>query len=248
MRIHDARVDPVPFDEKFDLVGITAFTAEIPSAYSIADEFRRRGVPVVIGGVHASALPEEALEHADAVVKGEAEYVWERLLSDLAAGSLGRIYHSDTPCDMLGMKIPHRDLLKREIYVTGFNTLQATRGCPFDCEYCAVTGVFGREFRMRPVAEVIDEIRAFDKSDFFFVDDNICGNPGYAKELFRALKPLKRAWGSQTSITFARDEELLRLYAESGGKYAFIGFETISTESLAGINKQWNKADTYVRR
>lgn len=146
---------------------------------------------------------------------------------------------------MKNMVIPRRDLFRREMYVTGFNTLQATRGCPFDCDYCAVTGVFGREFRMRPVPEVIEEVRGFDHTDFFFVDDNICGNPSYAKELFRALVPLKRSWGSQTSITFARDDELLRLYAKSGGKYAFIGFESISPETLAGINKKWNKADTY---
>jgi len=245
VRILDARADPVPFDERFDLVGITAFTAEVPSAYSIADEFRRRGVPVVIGGVHASALPEEALGHAEAVVVGEVEHVWEKLLADLTSGSLGGVYRSDTLCNMKNMVIPRRDLFRREMYVTGFNTLQATRGCPFDCDYCAVTGVFGREFRMRPVPEVIEEVRGFDHTDFFFVDDNICGNPSYAKELFRALVPLKRSWGSQTSITFARDDELLRLYAKSGGKYAFIGFESISPETLAGINKKWNKADTY---
>jgi radical SAM superfamily enzyme YgiQ (UPF0313 family) len=245
VRIHDTRVDPVDYDRKTDLVGITAFTAEVPSAYSIADAFRKRGVPVVMGGVHASALPEEALEHADAVVIGEAEPVWERVLRDREAGNLQRIYRAETFCDMRKMPIPRRDLLNRELYVSGFNTLQATRGCPFDCEYCAVTGVFGRTFRTRPVSEVIDEIRAFDTRDFFFVDDNICGKPEYAKELFRALIPLKKSWGSQTSITFARDDELLRLYARSGGKYAFIGFETIAEESLAGINKRWNKADSY---
>jgi radical SAM superfamily enzyme YgiQ (UPF0313 family) len=146
---------------------------------------------------------------------------------------------------MVGMKIPRRELLDRKMYVTGYNTLQATRGCPFDCDYCAVTGVFGREFRKRPVAEVIDEIRPFDTKEFFFVDDNICGEAAYAKELFSALVPLRKTWGGQTSITLARDEELLNLYAKSGGRYAYVGFESLSPESLAHMNKKWNKAETY---
>lgn len=245
MEIHDARAVPVDYSRPCNLVGITAFTPEIPSAFSIADEFRKRGVPVVMGGVHVSALPEEALAHADAVVIGEAEQVWEGLLRDAESGSLRRIYKGETPCDMRNMKIPRRDLIDREMYVSGFHTLQATRGCPHDCEYCAVTGVFGRQFRTRPVGEVIDEIRMFDTRDFMFVDDNICGNPAYAKELFRMLIPLRKTWGGQTSITFSRDTELLDLYAKSGGKYAFIGFETISQESLAAINKQWNHAEAY---
>ncbi len=245
VRIHDARVAPIDFREKADLVGITAFTAEAPSAYEIADGFRSRGVPVVIGGVHASALPDEALKHADAVMVGEAEQIWPSLLNDLERGELGRVYQAGSYCYMRKMPHPRRDLLHREMYVSCFNTVQATRGCPFDCEYCAVTGVFGREFRTRPVDEVIEEIRTFRGRDFFFVDDNICGKPEYAKELFRALIPLRKVWGSQTSITFARDQELLRLYAKSGGQYAFIGFETISEESLAGINKRWNRPGSY---
>lgn len=243
--IHDARALPVDYDQKVTLVGITGFTAEIPSAYEIADAFRKRGTPVVLGGVHVSALPDEALEHCDAVVIGEAELVWETLLRDFEQGKLQRRYRGETLCDMQNMCIPRRDLLNREMYVSGFHTLQATRGCPFDCDYCAVTGVFGHEFRTRPVNQVIDEIRSFDSRDFFFVDDNICGNPNYAKDLFRALIPLKKSWGAQTSLTFARDQELLNLYAKSGGRYAFIGFESISADSLANLNKRWNRADAF---
>ncbi len=243
--IHDSRVQPVDYDCKADLVGITAFTAEIPSAYEIADGFRKRGIPVVLGGVHASALPQEALDHADAVVIGEAELIWEPLFRDLEAGKLQRIYRGETLCDMQEMKIPRRNLLDRSLYVACFNTVQATRGCPFDCDFCAVTGVFGRKFRTRPVAQVVEEIRGFDTRDFLFVDDNICGNPQYAKELFRAIIPLKRTWGGQTSITFAHDEELLDLYAKSGGRYAFIGFESLSEQSLANLNKKWNRAGGF---
>jgi len=243
--IHDARVDPVDYEQKVDLVGITAFTAEIPNAYSIADNFRKRGVPVVLGGVHVSALPREGLEHADTVVIGEAELVLGRLLRDLESGTLQPTYRGEHLCDMGNMRTPRRDLLDREMYVACFNTVQATRGCPFDCNFCAVTGVFGRKFRTRPVAQVVNEIRAFDTREFFFVDDNICGNPRYAKELFQALIPLGKTWGGQTSINFARDDDLLDLYAKSGGRYAFIGFESISEAGLAGLNKKWSRSGTY---
>ncbi|MFC1709956.1 B12-binding domain-containing radical SAM protein [Candidatus Omnitrophota bacterium] len=242
--IHDARVAVIDYDQDVDLVGITALTAEIPSAYAIAEKFKDRGVPVVLGGIHVSALPEEALEHADAVVVGEAEYVWKDLLQDVQRGTLRRIYRAEKLCDMINMQSPCTRLLDKKMYVN-FNVLQATRGCPFDCDYCAVTGVFGRTFRTRPVEEVIADIKGFDTRNFFFVDDNLCGNPRYIKEVFKALVPLKKTWGGQTSITFAQDDELLELYAKSGGHYAFIGFETISEESLASINKRWGRANAY---
>jgi radical SAM superfamily enzyme YgiQ (UPF0313 family) len=128
---------------------------------------------------------------------------------------------------------------------TSFNTIQATRGCPFNCEYCAVTAFFGKKFRTRPIADVVDEIKKFDTRDFFFVDDNIIGESSYAKELFRALIPLKRIWGAQATIAVAEDEELLSLYAQSGGKYAFIGFETLSQENLKSLRKSWNATKRY---
>jgi radical SAM superfamily enzyme YgiQ (UPF0313 family) len=242
--IHDARVNPVVFDQKVDLVGITGYTAEIQSTYQIADQFRERGIPVVLGGVHVSARPEEALKHADAVVIGEAEEVWRQLLSDFQTGSLRTTYHAEKLCMMDKMRIPRRDLLNKNMY-TSYYTVQATRGCPYDCDYCAVTGVFGRKFRTRPIAEVLDEIRAFNSRDFLFADDNICGQPDYAKNLFKAMIPLKKKWGGQTSITFAKDDELLRLYAKSGGQYAFIGFESLSQKNLKGINKPWSHARDY---
>jgi len=242
--IHDARVTPLDYEQKIDLVGITGYTAEIPSTYAIADEFRKRGIPVVLGGVHVSAMPEEALKHADAVVIGEAEEIWKQLLIDFESGSMQTTYHSDMLCTMEKMKIPRRELLNKAMYTT-FYTIQATRGCPYDCDYCAVTGVFGRKFRTRPVAEVRDEIRSFDSRDFLFADDNLCGQPDYAKELFRAMIPLKKKWGAQTSITFAKDDELLRLYAKSGGQYAFIGLESLSQNNLKDINKPWSKAEDY---
>ncbi|MDP2682752.1 MAG: radical SAM protein [Deltaproteobacteria bacterium] len=244
VEILDARVKPVDYDAKADLVGITGFTAEMPGAYQIADNFRKKGVKVVMGGIHVSALPDEALQHADAVVIGEAELVWHKLLLDFKRGELKQKYKADKLCDMENMVIPRRNLLNREMY-SGFYTLQATRGCPFNCDYCAVTAFFGQEFRTRPVDEVIEEIKGFGSKKFFFMDDNIVGRPRYAKELFQKLIPLKVIWGSQASITMAKDPELLNLYARSGGRYAFIGFESLSQKSLENLHKGWNSAKDY---
>ena len=247
VEIVDSRVTPVNYDAPVDLVGITAFTAEIPSAYKIADGFRQKGTPVVMGGFHVSALPDEALEHADSVVVGEAEPVWRRVLADVEAGHLQPVYKAERVVDMNQMAVPCRHLLNQEMYSTGFYTIQATRGCPYNCEYCAVSAFFGRTYRTRPVDQVIEEIKGFDTKNFFFVDDNITGKKEYAKELFRALIPLKRTWGGQTAITIAKDEELLSLYAKSGGQYAFIGFESLSEKNLARMNKSWNSPETYVK-
>ncbi|MFZ5563490.1 MAG: B12-binding domain-containing radical SAM protein, partial [Thermodesulfobacteriota bacterium] len=220
---------------------------EIPSAYKIADGFRARGTKVVMGGFHVSALPEEALEHADSVVVGEAELVWRSVLADAEQHRLQPVYKADRPVDMGHVAVPCRHLLDRNMYSTGFYTIQATRGCPYNCEYCAVSAFFGRGYRTRPVAQVIEEIKTFDTKNFFFVDDNITGKSGYAKELFRALVPLKRTWGGQTSINIAKDGELLSLYAKSGGRYAFIGFESLSEQNLSRMNKSWNSPETYVQ-
>ncbi|MEK6590603.1 MAG: radical SAM protein [Nitrospinota bacterium] len=245
VEILDARVKAVDYNAKVDIVGITGgFTAETPTAYEIADNFRKKGVKVVMGGVHVSAMPDEALRHADAVVIGEAELVWHQFLEDFKKGELKQKYKADNLCDMKNMSIPRRDLLDRGMY-SSFHTLQATRGCPFNCNYCAVTAFFGNEFRTRPTDEVIEEINSFESKEFFFMDDNIVGRPRYAKELFKKLIPLRRRWGSQSSITMAKDPELLKLYAESGGTWALIGFESLSQKNLEKMSKGWNSAEDY---
>ena len=244
VEIHDARTTPVDFNMNVDLVGITSYTADITNACKIADGFRNNGIKVVMGGVHVSALPDEALQHADAIVVGEAEAVWEKLLRDCEKGELKTIYKNSSLIEMSGMAIPRRNLLDSSMY-SSFYSVQATRGCPFNCEFCTVTAFFGQEFRVRPVEEVIEEIKGFDSKEFFFIDDNITGRSGFAKKLFKELIPLNRKWGGQTTLNFAKDEELLSLYAKSGGRYAFIGFETLSDENLKKISKSWNSPDGY---
>ncbi len=244
VRIIDSRVTKIDYDIDVDLVGITALTSEVPSAYEFADGFRKRGIPVVMGGAHVSALPDEALEHADAVVIGEAENVWAQLLEDCEKKQLKKKYKSDALCDITKIAVPRRELLDRSMY-TSFNTIQATRGCPFDCNYCMVTKFFGNSYRTRPVEDIVNEVKRMDDKNIIFLDDNIVGNPKYAKELFKALIPLNIRWGSQGSITIAKDQELLDLYAKSGGKTIFIGFESITQEGLKSMNKSWGKSDGY---
>jgi radical SAM superfamily enzyme YgiQ (UPF0313 family) len=244
VRILDARVEDVDYNEPVDLVGITGLTAEIPHAYEMADGFRKKGVKVVMGGVHVSALPDEALRHADSVVVGEAELVWNKLIEDFKAGTLKQVYKADNFIDMKSMSIPRRSLLDYDMY-TSFSTLQATRGCPFKCDFCTVTTFFGNSYRCRPVEDVINEVKGLPDKKLFFVDDNIVGRPGYAKELMKALIPLKIKWGSQGSITIAKDDELLTLFSKSGGSYIFIGFESISPDNLNDMHKGWNKIENY---
>ncbi|MBC8414144.1 MAG: B12-binding domain-containing radical SAM protein [Nitrospira sp.] len=244
VRILDARVEEVDYNASVDLVGITGLTSEIPNAYEMADGFRSRGTKVVMGGVHVSALPDEALLHADSVVVGEAELVWKDLIEDFRQGYLKKIYKADDFIDMNTIAAPRRSLLNRDMY-TSFSTLQATRGCPFKCDFCTVTTFFGNTYRQRPVEDVVNEVKGLSDSNVVFLDDNIVGKPKYAKELMKALIPLKIKWGSQGSITIAKDDELLSLYAQSGGQYIFIGFESISAENLDDVQKSWNTIENY---
>ncbi len=240
VKITDENVDPVDFEEDVDLVGVTGMVMHAPRAYQIAERFRQRGIPVVMGGPHASSLPLEAKEHVDAVVIGEAENVWSGLIEDARQGCLKPFYRADTFCSMEKLPFPRLDLLRQDAYMT-INCVQTTRGCPHQCDFCHVTHFFGKTYRCRPVDEVIEEVKRL-KGDFLvFIDDNIAGNRRYAKELFTRLKPLKKQWASQASMTLTRDPELLKLAAESGCVSLFIGVESLSSENLKEVNKSFNQ-------
>jgi radical SAM superfamily enzyme YgiQ (UPF0313 family) len=244
--IHDARLDDPDYEGDWDLVGFTGMTCEIPHVYQMADEFRKRGKTVVIGGYHATALPEEAAQHADIVVLGEAEGLWPQILWELENGGAKQSnYQNADMIDLGDMAIPRRELLNRHMY-TVFSTIQATRGCPFDCNYCAVTKFFGRSYRWRPVEEVVAEITKQPDKRWMFLDDNLIGNVTYAKELFRSLIPLGITWGAQASFTLTKDAELMDLYAAGGGRYVFIGFESVSAEALKSVGKGINRPEEYV--
>jgi radical SAM superfamily enzyme YgiQ (UPF0313 family) len=243
--IHDARLGDPDFDGNWDLVGFTGMTCEIPHVYQMANEFRKRGKTVAIGGYHATALPEEAAKHADIVVVGEAEGLWAQILLELEQGGAQHsFYQNEALIDMRDMAIPRRELLNRDMY-TVFNTIQATRGCPFNCAYCSVTKFFGRDFRCRPVAEVVAEIASQPGKRWMFLDDNLIGHDKYAKELFRALIPLGITWGAQVSFALAKDADLMDLYAQAGGEFAFIGFESLSAKALKSVRKGSNRPEEY---
>jgi len=245
VQIIDDHFEEIPFDGPADLVGISFMTPQAPRAYQIADEFHKRGKKVVMGGIHASALPEEALEHGDAVVIGEAEEIWPKVLTDFANGEMKGIYRNPRYPSLERLPRPRYDLLNKEKYRL-FNInfpVQAGRGCPFRCEFCSVTHFFGGNFRFRPVEEVIGEIKQAKLKKIFFVDDNIIGHPKYARELFRALIPLKLRWVGQASLNLAKDEELLRLAEESGCAVLFIGIESLSNDSLQEIGKIFFRAE-----
>ncbi|MEW6388536.1 MAG: radical SAM protein [Thermodesulfobacteriota bacterium] len=243
--IHDARLSEPDYEGNWDLVGFTGMTCEIPHVYQMADAFRRRGKTVAIGGYHATALPEEAAKHADIVVVGEAEELWQQILLEVGNGGAEQtIYQNEALVDMRDMAIPRRQLLNRDMYSV-LTTIQATRGCPFDCDYCAVTKFFGRSYRHRPVAEVVAEIKSRPEKRWMFLDDNLLPDKKYVKELFRALIPLGITWGAQASINLTRDAELMDLYAKAGGRFIFIGFESISPETLKAVHKDINRPEEY---
>ncbi len=244
VKITDENVDPIDFEEEVDLVGVTGMVMHAPRAYQIAERFRKRGIPVVMGGPHASSLPLEAKEHVDAVVIGEAELVWRGLIEDFQRGEMKPFYKADTFCTMKEMPHPRLDLLRKKAYMT-VNCVQTTRGCPHQCEFCHVTHFFGKTYRCRPVDEVIEEVERLEGEFIVFVDDNIAGNRSYARELFTRLKPLKKKWASQASMTLTRDPELLKLAAESGCVSLFIGVESLSPENLKAVNKSFNHSHQF---
>ena len=195
--------EEIPFDGDFDAVGITAMTHQAVRAYQVADRFRLRGIPVILGGMHATVLPDEALEHADAVVIGEAEPVWARLLSDLRAGKLASRYSSVPDGETLVIPWARRDILAGKKYLTT-QTLQASRGCPYDCPFCTVTPYFGRSFRYRDPDDILAEMRTFDRKLTVILDDNILGDPERARPILKGMAGLgpasERFAGRKTCI------------------------------------------------
>lgn len=224
-----------------DLVGITVMTPQALRAYEIADQLRKRGKKVVLGGFHVSHLPEEALNHADAVVIGEGDRIWREVIKDFKESGLKRIYKDDEFVSLAESKEPRRDLVKGKGYLFT-NTIQTTRGCPFQCEFCSVSSFFGRGYRTRPIPLVIKELERLRQGSvfLFLVDDNLVGNRSYAKALFQEMTPFQFKWASHAPLHFADDEELLKLASQSGCVALFVGFESLSPENLSMMAKESN--------
>ncbi len=225
-----------------DLVGITAFTSQATRAYELAGEFRERGVPVVMGGIHATMCLEEATERVDSVVTGEAESVWPQVLQDARRGHLRPVYAGEH-VSMADVPPARNDLLTNGY---AFGSIQTTRGCPLDCSFCSVSAFNGKRYRQRPIEKVVEEFRTIRERLVLIVDDNLIGtSPGHiarAKDLFRAMihAKLRKKWICQATINTAEDDELLTLAAKAGCKGVFIGFESPTEEGLAEVGKKFN--------
>ncbi len=242
--LSDESIEAVDYDKPCDLVAISIMTVYARRGYRIADEFRRRGKVVVIGGVHASFLPFEALEHADAVVIGEAEPVWPQVLSDAREGRLQGIYKASEWYDLREMQAPKWELLKRNKYIVA-NFVQTSRGCPHECNFCCEKGMNGNRYRFRPIQDILSEIKALPDREIGIYDADIFSRPARAHELLTAMAPLGKRWQGAVSSRLAENDELLRAARKSGCYMLNIGFESISRQSLAESNKGFNQPDRY---
>jgi len=254
VKIIDEKVEPLDLSESADLIGITAMTVTSLRAYEIADHFRQRHIKVVLGGMHVSCLPDEALGHCDCVVIGEGELLWPEVIADFEQGQMKPIYrHNDGLPSIDSLPSLNWDLYRNKRYLP-VHFVETTRGCPLDCEFCAVTNAFGGRFRNRSLTEVLSELNNFKPFDgfltlkncLFFVDDNLISNRAYARKLLTRLADFKFKWFAQASMNIANDPEILSLCQRSGCMGLFIGFESLSEETLRALGHKPNHPVRYL--
>lgn len=241
VEIVDEAMEDLDPDIKADLVGITCMTPLAPRAYELATHFRARGIPVVMGGIHASYMTDEALQYADTVVVGEGENIWPKVLEDFELGQMQRVYRAMEPPDVTDLLAPRRDLLKGKYFV---ETVQTGRGCPINCNFCSVTAFNGSRYRVRSIDSVIDEINSIKSKRIFIVDDNIVGQgPRYirrAKELFDRMADCNKEWGGQTCLSIVEHDDVLKAAQRSGCKGMLIGFESLDPAAIDSMHKSVN--------
>ena len=250
-KIHSVKIvnenyDTINFDEDADLVGITCYTMTAPRVYQIADEFRRRGKTVVLGGYHPTALPEEAKQHADSIVLSEAEATWSELIHDIEKGKLKPFYGPSLDFDMAEIPPIRRDLIKHNPIM---GAVQTTRGCPYQCEFCAIASFCGHGVKQRPIKNVIEEIKQMPNRVFVIHDPSLTINPGYAREFFKEMirQKIRKAWvaNANSNVLNKADTEFLTLARKSGCMEWFVGFESVKQESLNGVKKTGNKVENF---
>ncbi len=244
--IYDETAEPIPLDLQADVVAITSITGTAVRCYKYADYFRSRGIKVLIGGVHPTLLPEEAKEHADAVLVGLGDRTFKKAIEDAKKGELKELYHDEPGAcpSIAGRPIPRKDLLKKDRYIT-LNTVECVRGCNHSCTFCAYPAAFGQRVLTRPVEDVISEIKTFKGKFVIFPDVNLIADVSYAKELFTAMIPLKKWWFGLTTTAIGHNDELLKIFQKSGCKGLLLGFESVNQETQTDINKNVNKVNDY---
>jgi radical SAM superfamily enzyme YgiQ (UPF0313 family) len=249
--IIDENIDAIDFGWSGDIVGITAMTQQATRAYQIADEFRSRGRHVVMGGIHATVLPDEVQRHANSVFVGEAENTWPQFFADYASGSAKQFYRQS---DYAGVKMssiptPRYDLLASYKYPVVW--LQTARGCPYDCEFCVASKIYGRGVKHKTVSQVVNEValvkQIWKRAQIGFADDNMFVSTSYAKKLLAALGKLNFTWYAQSDISIARKPEMLALLHETGCRILFIGFESVSGKNISGFHGNTLKREMFSR-
>jgi radical SAM superfamily enzyme YgiQ (UPF0313 family) len=246
VQILDENFEKITGEEQADLIGITSLTSTVNRAYEIASQFKKRNIPIIMGGIHVSMVPDEALSFADSVVIGEVEDIWENIIKDFENKNLKKIYQG-SHIDLNKRPIlPRRDLLNTKY---SFASIQTSRGCPFECEFCSVSSFNGKTFRQRTIKDIISEIEQIPQKTLVFIDDNLIGysqeSKNRAKDIFNEMikRKFNKLWGCQASINFAEDEELLALAAKSGCCAVLMGLESINPQTLSGhMKKKLNSA------
>jgi radical SAM superfamily enzyme YgiQ (UPF0313 family) len=246
IRFYDDRLEEIPYDEPTDLVAISVETFTALRAYRIARQFRARGVPVVLGGYHVTLIPEEAAGEADAIVVGDAEPVWQRLVDDARRGRLHPIYQGEAPRPLAGVR-PRRELFRGKDYQR-IGLVESTRGCPFHCDFCSIAAFHRAKANRRPPREVAADMESCAHRWFFLVDDNFAAHPDWARELCRELGPLRLRWIGQIGLHAARDDGLLELMVASGCRGVLVGMESLEPANLQQMGKSWNlAAESYAQ-
>jgi radical SAM superfamily enzyme YgiQ (UPF0313 family) len=244
--VMDEQISPIDYNVKVNLVAISVNTSVAKRAYEVADKFRKKGIKVVLGGLHPTLVPEESMRHADSVIVGEAQGVWENLIADFTKGAMKKKYLNNE-ANLRNLPIPRWQIFKGMGYVNT-NFVETSRGCHYNCEFCSTSVFYKHIYRTRPIKDVIRDVKhvkSFPRKFIFFVDDNIIGDKVHAKKLFKALIPLKICWISQATTDIGEDEELVKLAAESGCFGLFLGFESIMPSNIKDACKNHNHVEKY---
>jgi len=243
--MEDENVERLHLKDRPDLVGITVKADTAKRSYEIAKKYRERGIPVILGGIHPTACPEENLAHADAICIGESEEIWPQILADAEQGKLERVYRQKTPTDLSRSPVPDWSLIRGKNFLFT-NTIVAGRGCPWSCDFCYSSSPnVAHGHRMKPIKNILAEIASLRVDHIFFIDDNFIGNLSRCRELLRAMVPLGLTWHTAVSADIGKHDDILDLMAKSGCKSLFIGFETVNQQNLGACSKKQNKVEQY---